>query len=90
MNVQVSTRLKLGVMWDHNGTYMDGIGFQYRDHQVTVEPSDEGQLAGERPHDNIFQAASTTSFSQHACCRPIGSPRAHQEWTSSESLAQFF
>ncbi|CAL5220920.1 g3017 [Coccomyxa viridis] len=42
---QVSTRLKLGVMWDHNGTYMDGIGFQYRDHQVTVELSEDGQLA---------------------------------------------
>ena len=46
-DAQVSTRLKLGVMWDHNGTYMDGIGFQYRDHQVTVDLSEDGQLAGE-------------------------------------------
>ena len=47
MDAQVSTRLKLGVMWDHNGTYMDGIGFQYRDHQVTIDLSEDGQLAGE-------------------------------------------
>ena len=33
-------------MWDHNGTYMEGIGFQYRDHKVIVEVSDNGQLAG--------------------------------------------
>ena len=44
--MQVSTRLKLGVMWDHNGTYMDGIGFQYRDHRVTVEITQDDQIAG--------------------------------------------
>ncbi|CAK0783230.1 hypothetical protein CVIRNUC_006429 [Coccomyxa viridis] len=34
---QVSTKLKVGVMWDHNGTYMEGFGFQYRDQQILVE-----------------------------------------------------
>lgn len=43
---QVTTKLKVGEMWDHNGTYMEGIGFQYRDHKVIVEVSDNGQLAG--------------------------------------------
>ena len=36
-DVQVSTKLKVGVMWDHNGTYMEGFGFQYRDQQIRVE-----------------------------------------------------
>ncbi len=50
----MSTRLKLGVMWDHNGTYMDGIGFQYRDHQVTIELSKkDDQLAGKEPHKDL-------------------------------------
>lgn len=44
---QVTTALKVGEMWDHNGTYMEGIGFLYRDHQVIVEVSDDGQLAGD-------------------------------------------
>ncbi|BDA46628.1 hypothetical protein COCOBI_09-0800 [Coccomyxa sp. Obi] len=34
---QVSMKLKLGQMWDHNGTYMDGIGFKYQDHEVIIE-----------------------------------------------------
>ncbi|BDA47657.1 hypothetical protein COCOBI_10-5080 [Coccomyxa sp. Obi] len=42
---KVSAKLKLGVMWDHNGTYMEGIGFQYRDHQVTVEIAENDTLA---------------------------------------------
>ena len=42
----MSTKLKVGVMWDHNGTYMEGIGFQYKDHQVIVEISPEGNLTG--------------------------------------------
>jgi hypothetical protein len=33
-------------MWDHNGTYMDGIGFQYREHRVVVEISPEDTLSG--------------------------------------------
>ena len=43
---QVSTRLKLGVMFDHNGTYMDGVGFQYLDHTVTIEITPTNELAG--------------------------------------------
>ena len=34
--VQINTALKVGVMWDHNGTYMEGFGFQYRDQQVQI------------------------------------------------------
>jgi hypothetical protein len=36
-NAQLSTKLKVGVMWDHNGTYMEGLGFHYRGHKVVVE-----------------------------------------------------
>lgn len=41
----VSTKLKLGEMWNHNGTYMEGYGLQYRDHQVTIEITPEDELA---------------------------------------------
>lgn len=42
---QVSMKLKLGQMWDHNGTYMDGIGFKHQDHEVVIE-----QAAGDIMH----------------------------------------
>ncbi len=42
----MSTKLKLGVLWDHNGTYMEGYGLQYKDHQITVELTPEDDLAG--------------------------------------------
>ena len=45
---QVTTRLKLGVMWDHNGTYMDGFGFQYRDQQVLIELDETDEIKGVR------------------------------------------
>ncbi|KAK9905758.1 hypothetical protein WJX75_005871 [Coccomyxa subellipsoidea] len=38
-NHQISAKLKVGVMWDHNGTYMEGIGFHYRSHKVVIELS---------------------------------------------------
>ena len=44
--MQVSTKLKLGEMWNHNGTYMEGYGLQYRDHQVVIEITPEDELAG--------------------------------------------
>ncbi len=47
--VQINTALKLGVMWDHNGTYMEGFGFQYRDQQVQVKLNAEDQMTGELP-----------------------------------------
>lgn len=34
---QVTMRLKLGQMWDHNGTYIDGLGFRYKDFSVICE-----------------------------------------------------
>ena len=49
MLLQVSTKLKVGVMWDHNGTYMEGYGFQYRDHGIIVELDDKDEVTG-GPH----------------------------------------
>jgi len=43
---QINTALKVGVMWDHNGTYMEGFGFQYRDQQVQINLTPEDDLAG--------------------------------------------
>ncbi|BDA44598.1 hypothetical protein COCOBI_06-0740 [Coccomyxa sp. Obi] len=34
---QMSMKLKLGQMWDHNGTYMEGVGFRYQDHKIIIE-----------------------------------------------------
>ncbi len=45
----MTTKLKLGVMWDHNGTYMEGFGFQYRDQQVLVELDEKDEIAGATP-----------------------------------------
>ncbi|CAK0783229.1 hypothetical protein CVIRNUC_006428 [Coccomyxa viridis] len=42
---KVSTKLKVGVMWDHNGTYMEGFGFQYRNQRVQVELTPTNELA---------------------------------------------
>jgi hypothetical protein len=39
--------LKLGVMWDHNGTYMDGIGVRFHDHSVVAELGADDSLQGE-------------------------------------------
>lgn len=40
-------RLKRAILWDHNGTYMDGIGFRYMDHNVIVELETDDDLHGE-------------------------------------------
>lgn len=63
---QVSTKLKVGVMWDHNGTYMEGIGFQYKDHQVLVEITTDDNLAGafQTPGDLIDK----DTFYSELCC----------------------
>ena len=43
-NHQLSARLKLSVMSDHNGTTMDGVGFMYKSYRVLFE------LEGDNPH----------------------------------------
>lgn len=45
--MQINTGLKLGVMWDHNGTYMESFGFQYRDQQIQIGLTAENDLAGD-------------------------------------------
>ena len=40
----MTTKLKPGKMWDHEGTYMGGIGFKYRGHVVVCEVTDESEL----------------------------------------------
>lgn len=54
--LQVSTKLKVGVMWDHNGTYMEGYGFQYRDHGIIIELDADDDLTG---------GLQSTSFKSH-------------------------
>ena len=40
----MTTKLKPGKMWDHEGTYMGGIGFKYRGHVVVCEVTDDSEL----------------------------------------------
>jgi hypothetical protein len=52
-NHQISAKLKVGVMWDHNGTYMEGIGFHYRSHKVVIELSADS-ITGESALGAVF------------------------------------
>ena len=45
---QVTMKLKTGVMWDHNGTYIDGLGIRYKDFEVVCE-LDGNNLQGKWP-----------------------------------------
>lgn len=45
--LQVTMKSKLGQMWDHNGTYMEGIGFRYQDHTVVVDLGEDDNIQGE-------------------------------------------
>ena len=44
---QVSVHLKLGVMWDHNGTYMQGVGVKAHDQAIVVTLDEDDCLQGE-------------------------------------------
>lgn len=50
--LQVSMKLKLAQMWDHNGTNMVTIGFMYRDYKVLIdlEGSEQDILTGALGH----------------------------------------
>ena len=42
---------EIGRMWDHNGTYMSGLGSMYQKHQIVAEVGEDDNLAGEHhPH----------------------------------------
>ena len=44
---QLTMKLTLGQMWDHNGTYMSGLGFMYQKHKILAELGEDDNLAGE-------------------------------------------
>ena len=45
---QVSMKLKLAQMWDHNGTNMEAIGFMYRTNKILIALNDNQELTGDR------------------------------------------
>ena len=45
--MQVSMKLRLAQMWDHNGTNMEALGFMYRNYQVLVSLDANDDLKGE-------------------------------------------
>lgn len=44
--MQVSMKLRLAQMWDHNGTNMEALGFMYRDYQVLISLDANDDLKG--------------------------------------------
>ena len=46
---QVSMKLKLARMWDHNGTNMEAIGFMYRDYKTLIGLDANQELTGQHP-----------------------------------------
>jgi hypothetical protein len=52
--MQMSTLLKLGVMHDHNGTYMEAIGVQYHESKITAQIVETArpELQGNIPSPN--------------------------------------
>ena len=69
-NHQISTKLKVGIMWDHNGTYMEGIGFHYRSHKVVIELSatNPDTITGE----SAPPVAQKILVRHFVCTRPLG------------------
>ncbi|CAL8463363.1 g2897 [Coccomyxa elongata] len=62
MNHQLSMKLKLAQMWNHNGTNMEGIGFMYKDYKVLME------LDGDTPkvYINSKQLQEKKKVQKHA------------------------
>ena len=57
-NVQVSVNLKLGVMYDHNGTYIQGIGVSMFGHKIVVKLGEKDKLQGACPIHTSFLHAT--------------------------------
>ena len=47
-HIQVSVNLKLGVMYDHNGTYIQGVGVRIHGHKTVVKLDANDKLQGMR------------------------------------------
>ena len=45
--VQVSMKLRLAQMWDHNGTNMETLGFMYRNYQVLIVLDADDSVKGD-------------------------------------------
>ena len=46
--MQVSMKLRLAQMWDHNGTNMEALGFMYRDYKIFIALDNDDNVKGER------------------------------------------
>jgi hypothetical protein len=44
--VQISMKLRLAQMWDHNGTNMEALGFMYRNYQVLIALDADDNVKG--------------------------------------------
>lgn len=53
-------------MWDHNGTYMDGIGFRHMHHEVIAELAADDSLEGESSPSLHTSSTSSAASLLHA------------------------
>lgn len=59
---QLTMKLTSDQMWDHNGTYMSGLGFMYQKHKIVAEVGEDDNLAGE--HHSLWGRLSYQSIMQ--------------------------
>ena len=88
MLLQVSTKLKVGVMWDHNGTYMEGYGFQYRDHGIIVDLDDKDEVTG-GPHSYLLWKSIQQIFEMQSDL-PQKLPACNDKTSSTKRAAVSF
>ena len=46
LDLQVSVNLKVGIMHDHNGTYIQGIGVRMFGHKIVIKLGERDELQG--------------------------------------------
>ena len=68
---QVSMKLKLAQMWDHNGTNMEAIGFMYRTYKVLIALDDNQEMSGVAPCSSSFTTCPRHPvLPYHSACLP--------------------
>ena len=55
---QVSMKLRLAQMWDHNGTNMETLGFMYRNYQVLIALDADDNIYTSLTHAHSVQCTS--------------------------------
>ena len=65
---QVSMKLRLAQMWDHNGTNMEALGFMYRNYQVLIALDADDSVKGDGLHQHQCVLAGAMLDQKHLRC----------------------